>query len=367
VDLKNFACQDFRNLEHVAIEPHPRFNILEGRNGQGKTNILEAIGLLGSFKSFRDAKNKELVRFGAERAQITAKVERSGVAREISVETEGKGKRVRIDGKTLSRRSEYLGHVSIVFFGPDHLALTKEGPANRRRFLDRAVFNLWPVYFEESRRYQSALKNRNKLLRDAHGASIDPDMMRSFDTEFIRSGSRLIWRRKNFLKLYSGIFSECLAQLSSDELQGTVEYGTESEFRSVESEEELCDAFSQALIRSSSSDRQRRYTTVGPHTHDVVCTLNEKSTRAFASQGQHRAFVLALKIAEIQLINAQLGFFPILLLDDVSSELDKGRNEDLMRYLNTAGSQIFITTTDKRWIQLGDNQRVFNVDGGVVH
>lgn len=364
--LRTFACQNFRNLEHVAIEPHPRFNILEGRNGQGKTNILEAIGLLGSFKSFRDAKNSQLIQFEKQRCHIAAKVERSDVVREISIETEGKGKRVRIDGKTLTKRSEYLGHVSIVFFGPDHLALTKEGPSNRRRFLDRAVFNLWPAYFEESRRYQVALKNRNKLLKDSHGKGIDKDVMSSFDAEFIRSGSRLIWRRKNFLKLYSGLFSESLSKLSSNELEGIVTYGAGEALASLESESDIQGAFEEILHRAWSSDTHRRYTTVGPHTHDLVCMLNGKSTRSFASQGQHRAFVLALKIAQIQLINNQLGFFPILLLDDVSSELDKGRNEDLMSYLNTAGAQIFITTTDRRWIQLGDNQQVFDVSGGVV-
>ena len=117
VHLRTFACKHFRNLEHVSIEPHARFNIFEGRNGQGKTNLLEAIGLLGSFKSFRDARNSQLIQFGQSRCEITARVERKDVLREISIETEGKGKRVRIDGKTLTKRSEYLGHVSIVFFG----------------------------------------------------------------------------------------------------------------------------------------------------------------------------------------------------------------------------------------------------------
>ena len=364
--LRTFACKHFRNLEQVSIEPHARFNIFEGRNGQGKTNLLEAIGLLGSFKSFRDAKNSQLIQFGQSRCEITARVERKDVLREISIETEGKGKRVRIDGKTLTKRSEYLGHVSIVFFGPDHLSLTKEGPSNRRRFLDRAVFNLWPAYFEESRRYQVALKSRNKLLKDSHGAGLDKDVMSSFDDEFIRSGSRLIWRRKSFLKLYKELFSTSLSQLSSSELDGELSYGGGDEFTSVSTESDIQEAFKEALSRAWKSDTHRRYSTVGPHTHDLVCMLNGKSTRAFASQGQHRAFVLALKVAQIQLIHHQLGFFPILLLDDVSSELDKGRNEDLMSYLNTSGAQIFITTTDKRWIQLGDNQRVFDVSGGVV-
>ena len=182
----------------------------------------------------------------------------------------------------------------------------------------------------------------------------------------IRWAARLIWRRKNFLRLYEALFSDVLSRLTGEELSGHVAYGCEEEVREVEGEDEIQGAFARALARSSATDHRRRYTTVGPHTHDMVCTLGGRSTRSFASQGQHRAFVLALKIAQMQLIHDQLGFFPILLLDDVSSELDKQRNEDLMNYLNTAGGQIFITTTDRRWIRLGDNQKVFTVSGGII-
>ena len=155
-------------------------------------------------------------------------------------------------------------------------------------------------------------------------------------------------------------------RVSREELQGTLSYGAGEQLASATSEEDVREAFQAAVDRAWGTDSQRRYSTVGPHTHDLVCTLNGTSTRAFASQGQHRAFVLAMKVAQIQLINEHLGFFPILLLDDVSSELDKGRNEDLMSYLNNSGAQIFITTTDRRWIQVGENQRVFDVSGGVV-
>lgn len=371
--LKTFACQDFRNLAQVSIEPHPRFNIVEGRNGQGKTNLLEAIGLLGSFRSFRDAKNRELIGFGASCARIISRVDRRGVEREISVETEGKGKRVRIDGKMLKRRSEYLGHVSIVFFGPDHLKLTKEGPAQRRRFLDRAIFNIWPAYFEECQSYQQALKNRNKLLKDSAQGGIDSDVMASFDREFIRWAARLTWRRNNFLGIYGELFSQTLGELTAGELEGHIAYTVETEVGSATDEAEIVSSFEAVLARSWKTDCHRRYTTVGPHTHDLACTLQGKSARLFASQGQHRAFVLALKIAEMQLVYDQLGIFPILLLDDVSSELDKKRNEDLMNYLNTRptrgeemGAQVFITTTDRRWIQLSENKRVFKVLNGII-
>jgi DNA replication and repair protein RecF len=361
VKLLSLICESFRNLSSVSIAPHPRFNILEGQNGEGKTNVLEAIYLLGALRSFREVRTKGLIQWDKDAAIVRGRVTRRGVERELGVELSQRGRRAVTDGKVIARLSDYFGHLHLVVFGPEDLSLSKGGPAGRRRFLDRSIFQVVPSYFDEMRAYQRALKHRNELLRKANGP-VDSALMESFDEALARRGAKVLWRRLNFLEQFipvvEGVFEELtggghvLGLRYDGMVSGSADEGV------------LFDAFRERLNASMGTDQRRRYTTRGPHVDDIVITLDDHVARSHASQGQHRAIALALKIAELRRAEATLEAPPILLLDDVSSELDERRNAQLMACLDAGQGQVFVTTTDRRWIHVNGDTQVFSVHEG---
>lgn len=363
MQILSLTCESFRNLSHIDISPHPRFNILEGHNGQGKTNVLEALYLLGALRSFREVRTKGLIQWDKEAAIVRGRVRRRGVERELGVELSQRGRRAMTDGKIVSRLSDYFGHLHLVVFCPEDLSLSKGGPAGRRRFLDRAIFQVVPSYFDEMRAYQKALKHRNELLRKSGGA-IEPALMESFDEALIRRGGMVLWRRLTFLKQFAPVVEGVFKELTGG--QHTLGLRYDGLVPDLIDETAIQDAFRERLMASLATDQRRRYTTKGPHVDDLVVTLDDHVARSHASQGQHRAVALALKIAELRLAEASLEAPPILLLDDVSSELDEERNAQLMNSLDGRDGQVFVTTTDRRWIHVSGDTEVFSVQQGRV-
>jgi DNA replication and repair protein RecF len=361
VQLLSLNCEAFRNLSSVSIAPHPRFNILEGDNGQGKTNVLEAIYLLGALRSFREVRTKGLIQWEKDAAIVRGRVARRGVERELGVELSQRGRRAVTDGKVVSRLSDYFGHLHLVVFAPEDLSLSKGGPAGRRRFLDRSIFQVVPSYFDEMRAYQKALKHRNELLRKSNGP-VDSILMETFDEALAQRGAKVLWRRLNFLKQFIPMATSVFDELTGGGHELSLRYDGLAD--GLDDEDAICQAFRERLSASMSTDQRRRYTTRGPHIDDVVITLDEHVARGHASQGQHRAIALALKIAELRLAEATLQAPPILLLDDVSSELDQQRNAQLMASLDARQGQVFVTTTDRRWIHVNGDMQVFSVHAG---
>ena len=366
--LKSLAAENFRNLEPFRIEPGPRFNLFEGRNGQGKTNLLEAVFMLAAFRSARDAKHQELIHFGAERATVIGEIERREVTRTVEIQITREGRRVVLDGKAITRLPASFVHLAAVLFGPDDLELTKAGPEVRRRFLDRATYAVWPEHLASMRAYHEALKSRNRLLRDAkvRGITLDIAVLEAFEAELARHGARIELRRSLFLEGFEPRFVEAFARITDGELKGRVVHAPSALDDATVTHERVHDveqALAQRLAASRQNDLRLGWTRLGPHADELELLIDERPARTFASQGQHRAFVLAMKIAELERIQAAIGVYPIFLLDDVSSELDERRNALLMETLDRGGGQVFITTTDRRWIKVHDAQ-VWKVEAG---
>ncbi|PIE20020.1 MAG: DNA replication and repair protein RecF [Proteobacteria bacterium] len=364
--LTVLAAQGWRNLAPFRIVPDRRFNIVEGRNGQGKTNLLEAVYLLASFRSFRDARNRELVGWGEQRAAVLGEIVRREVARTVEVRVTSMGKQVVLDGKGITKLPAELAHLNVVLFGPDDLSLTKAGPAVRRRFIDRAIYAVWPDYVNDLRSYSAALKNRNRLLRQAQERRIDAAVLGAFERELIGHAARVVHRRHLFLQGYRPHFAKVFDHITGHELSGRITYRGYRGLREEAPPEDIVAACELALDEARATDLKRGFTSVGPHTHDLGFTIDDRSARTYASQGQHRAFVLALKIAELHRLHEALGVYPVFLLDDVSSELDEQRNGQLMDYLDQAGGQVFITTTDRRWIRVSAAPAVYRVEAGRI-
>ncbi|HEY0839368.1 MAG TPA: DNA replication/repair protein RecF [Vulgatibacter sp.] len=339
--LLELRLRDFRNIESAHLEIGPRATVIVGPNGQGKTNLLEAAWLLATLRPLRASKLSELVRFGAKRCRVEGLFAFGGSRREFAVSIEDGARQAWVDGKKVRDLDEYFGGVSVVAFTPDDLALVKGGPEGRRRALDRAVFNRFPGYLAESRDYGRALRSRNRLLREGAAS----EMIEAFDPPLARLGARLTSRRLALVKELAPRFEEVLGRLGEGKLDGELRYAPKIA-EGAATEEAIAQNLEEELARRLPRDRERGFTGAGPHADSLGIQLGGRPARLYASQGQQRAIVLALKIAEIENLRQSHGYQPLLLLDDVSSELDRARNEQLMRYLAGMEGQVILTTTD---------------------
>jgi DNA replication and repair protein RecF len=348
--LLGLSIRDFRNLAAVEIAPSARSTVLVGANGQGKTNLLEAIFVLTTLRPLRQARLADLVRHGAASAEVAGDFEGPGGVRRVAVRVEGGQRTALLDGKPQDRLDGYFEGLAAVAFTPDDLLLVKGGPDGRRRFVDRAAFNRWPSVLAEAREYVRALRARNGALR-APGPSA-AEVEASFRGPLVRAGARLLRRRLDLLSEVAPRVGDAFARISGERAPAaTLAYRAAGGIPSGGDEESLAAVLGETLAGRLERDRDRGYTSVGPHADDVVLALGGREARSFGSQGQQRALVLALKIAEIENLRAVLGRPPLLLLDDVSSELDPAKNRFLLDYLASLPGQAFLTTTDRRLLE----------------
>jgi DNA replication and repair protein RecF len=348
-------ARQFRNLEQVLIEPHPRFNVLSGDNGQGKTNVLEAIYILGTLRSFRAGKTEEMVRFGTPQALVRARVEKLDTQRMLEVALSPGHKHARVDGKG-ARASDYFGGFNVVLFAPEDLRLPRGAPAGRRRFIDRAVWNAHPAYLGEVQTYEKVLRSRNAVLRDG-GA---PSLLEVYDEQLAHAAVAIVTRRRALIGELEPRVRAAFERVTQTGLSLQIAYETALDIADIEH------SMRDKLIADRRKDAARGATSSGPHVDDLGVVLDGKQARVYASQGQLRAIVLALKIAEIEFLRETLGDSPVLLLDDVSSELDPTRNAQLFDFLKSVPCQAFITTTHRSHVLLSEERLDFHVVAGGV-
>jgi DNA replication and repair protein RecF len=364
VRLLSVDVHDFRNIASAHVDPSPRATILVGENGQGKTNFLEAVYFACTLKPFRAARLAELVRFGAEKASVAAQVEGPGGARRIAAEVAPGVRAAFLDGKPQDGLAAYFEGLAAVCFSPDDLLLVKGGPEGRRRFLDRAAFNRWPAVLAEARDYVRALRSRNAALRAGH-----PEVEVSFRGPLVRAGARLLRRRRDLLAETAPRLATAFREISGPHAPAaSFAYRAAGEMAWEGGEDEIANRLAERLASRSSRDGERGYTSVGPHMDDLILSLDGRDARHFASQGQQRALVLALKVAEIENLRAVLTRPPLLLLDDVSSELDPEKNRYLLEYLAALPGQAFLTTTDSRLLEAaaGPGTAFYRVERGAL-
>lgn len=362
--LLRLQVRDFRNLAEVDLEPSPRTTILVGENGQGKTNLLEALYLLTTLKPLRATRLQELVRFGAERAQVAGDFDGPGGVRRAAVQLQAGGRTAFLDGKPQDRLDDYFEGLAAVCFSPDDLLLVKGSPEARRRFLDRAAFNRWPAVLAEAREYVRALRARNAALRAS-----SPEVEASFREPLVRAAARLLRRRVELVRELAPRLAEAFAEISGPGApEARLSYRPAAGMRAEGSEDECAGRLAELLALRVDRDREKGYTSAGPHMDELVLALDGKGARAFGSQGQQRAVVLALKIAEIENLRAALGRPPLLLLDDISSELDPAKNRYLLAYLRRLEAQAVLTSTDLRLLApaAGPETAFFRVENGAV-
>lgn len=365
--LLDVSTRDFRNLDDQRVSLAPHTTVLFGENGQGKTNFLEACYLVSTLRPLRAQKLAELVTLGSEGpARVTGRFELPGGVREVELEAGREGRSARVDGKPVRDADELFGGLATVAFTPDDLAVVKGGPEGRRRLLDRAVQNRHPAHLGDARDYLRALRSRNQLLRQ----QADAALVEAFDAPLSRLGARLRTRREEVLEEIRPHAERAFAEVARAEAPLTLSYlaaGRESDDLAAGGPS-LEERLTEALHRRLPRDRERGYTSVGPHADDLALALGERSARLYASQGQSRAVVLAFKIGEIENLRSAQGRAPLLLLDDVSSELDPARNAFLMAYLASLQGQLLLTTTDPKLVARGAPREALfqRVEGGRI-
>ena len=358
--LTRLTLRQFRNFTNADLLPGDRFNVVAGPNGAGKTNLLEAIYWLATLRPIRATRLQELHQWGGSEATVDATVQHLGLTHRFSVRATDGRRVARREGKT-ARARDYFGVLAVVLFTPDDVGMIRGQRSERRRWLDRAIFTSRAGHLATVLGYRRALDMRNAGLR----SGADDPLMDAYELTLAGHGARLTRRRMRYVSEFAPVFDETFRTISGEGLKAEVIYRGGAECDIGEgSDAEL--AFAESLQRDRERDRERGFTQRGPHADDLQLRLLGRSAKAFASQGQQRAMVLALKIAEIQLLETQLKTRPVLLLDDVSSELDALRNERLFDFLNLFEGQVFITTTDAQFLNIKSQPSTFGVHAGQV-
>ena len=332
--VESLELKDFRNYEELNITFGPHINILFGDNAQGKTNILEALYLSVTTKSHRGSKDKDMIRFEKTDAHIKTFLNKDDVTHKVDMHLHKKGgKGAAIDGLTVRRSSELFGLCNMIFFSPEDLSMIKNGPSERRRFLDTSICQLDKVYLTYLAKYNKVLYQRNQLLKQIYYDKSKLDMLPVWDEQLVTYGSYIIKRRASFLEELNEIIVKKHKQMTGGKEVLHVEYEPNTGM----------DVFRKNLEEKKDIDLKNCNTCVGPHRDDIKFLSNDIDVRLFGSQGQQRTTALSLKLSEIEMVKNNRKDAPILLLDDVLSELDMNRQNYLLKSLSDV--QVIITCT----------------------
>ena len=335
---RKLELTDFRNYEKLNIGFHPKVNIIIGDNAQGKTNLLEAVYITSVGKSFRTSRDIEMVRFGCDFCRVLLSAEKQDRETEVDIVIRKEGKSIKVDEKQLRKLSELFDNVLTVVFSPEDLKIVKEDPEKRRRFINREISQLKPVYYSALADYNRILKQRNAYLKER---DIKEEVLNVWDEGLARNGAFLMKSREEFIEKLKKISRNINDEITSGKEDLVISYEPDVELVSREMQEEV---FAKTLKINRQKDLERRTTTKGPHKDDMKITVNDTDIRHYGSQGQQRTAALSLKLAELKLIKEETGEDAILLLDDVLSELDPKRQSFLIDSLKDI--QLFITTAE---------------------
>ena len=355
--IDSIEVGNFRNYQNAKLEFHEHTNILYGDNAQGKTNILESIFVCGTSKSHKGSSDKELIRIGEEEAHIRMFMRKNNIPHKIDMHfRKNKGKGIAIDGIPIKKSSELLGFINIIFFSPEDLRIVKNGPSERRKFINLELSQLDSFYLHDLGEYNKALAQRNKLLKQIVYKPSLKDTLSIWDMQLLDYGSKIIFRRKKFIDN----LAELVAQINS-KLTGGREYTKVVYEPNTEIED-----FEKKLTDAREKDMHFCNTSVGPHRDDLSFINNDVDIRKYGSQGQQRTCALSLKLAEIELVKNVINDTPILLLDDVLSELDRNRQNYLLDSIDNIQTIVTCTGLEEFIDGRLTLDRIFRIVDGTV-
>lgn len=365
MNVTRLGFENFRNLENGEIFPCDTINVIFGSNAQGKTNLLESIWLFTGGHSFRGTRDCELPRLvngkNAESAALSMTLFTEGREQELKLLFKSGRRQSVINGVEKKTGSALVGKFCAVIFSPEHLLLVKEGPARRRAFIDGALCQAKPAFARVLTNYNKALLQRNALLKDIPRHPELRDTLDIWDERLILFGTQVILERIAFCRTLAPAAAEIYAGIAKEKEAVTFSYAP---FQDADTQEELAARFFAALKGNRETDVRMGFTSAGPHRDDFTIQIDGLSARTYGSQGQQRSIVLALKLAEADILFEKTGERPVILLDDVMSELDMSRRDYLLNHLE--GRQVFITCCDPETVRLMERGRGFLVERGAL-
>ncbi|MEE0736398.1 MAG: DNA replication/repair protein RecF [Lachnospiraceae bacterium] len=355
--IESLKLKNFRNYELLSLGFDKSTNIFYGDNAQGKTNILEAVYLSGTTKSHRGTKDKDMIQFGANESHIETIVEKNGIKYQIDMHLKKNSpKGIAINKIPIRKASELFGIINIVFFSPEDLNIIKNGPGERRRFIDLELSQLDKVYLNNLSNYNRIVNQRNHLLKEIDYNKGALETLDIWNMQLIQYGNKIVERRQKFIEEINKIISNIHKKLT----------GNREDIKIVYEPSNGALSFEQALLKNKEKDLRIKSTSVGPHRDDIAFLVSDIDIRKYGSQGQQRTAALSLKLSEIELVKQSIHDTPVLLLDDVLSELDKHRQNYLLDSIHDIQTLITCTGVDEFVNHRFSINKVFHVQNGQV-
>ena len=356
--IQSLELENFRNYGTLSVHFDSRTNILYGDNAQGKTNILEAVYLSATTKSHKGSKDKDLINFASEEAHIRTYVVKDGLENRVDMHLrKNKSKGIAINGQKIKKAADLLGLLNVVFFSPEDLSIIKNGPSERRRFVDMELCQLDSVYLHNLNHYNKIVNQRNRLLKDLYAKPGLKDTLFLWDSQLVAFGQKIIERRNTFISQLNEIIYGLHLKLT----------GGKEELQIVYEPDVLALDFEEKLQKCQERDIRLKQTSIGPHRDDFSFAVGTVDIRKFGSQGQQRTAALSLRLAEIELVKKMTKDVPLLLLDDVLSELDSNRQNYLLNSIGELQTIITCTGLEEFVNNRFEINKVFKVSDGVIH
>ena len=356
--IQSLELENFRNYGTLSVHFDSGTNILYGDNAQGKTNILEAVYLSATTKSHKGSKDKDLINFASEEAHIRTYVVKDGLENRVDMHLrKNKSKGIAINGQKIKKAADLLGLLNVVFFSPEDLSIIKNGPSERRRFVDMELCQLDSVYLHNLNHYNKIVNQRNRLLKDLYAKPGLKDTLFLWDSQLVAFGQKIIERRNTFISQLNEIIYGLHLKLT----------GGKEELQIVYEPDVLALDFEEKLQKCQERDIRLKQTSIGPHRDDFSFAVGTVDIRKFGSQGQQRTAALSLKLAEIELVKKMTKDVPLLLLDDVLSELDSNRQNYLLNSIGELQTIITCTGLEEFVNNRFEINKVFKVSDGVIH
>ena len=367
--LDHFIAQNYRNLSLIDTHFDPNINIFIGKNAQGKTNLLEAVYFLALTRSHRTSNDRELIAFDQDYTNLMGQIHKEQRELDLRVLITKKGKKVWINRVEQSKLSSYVGQLNAILFSPEDLELIKGAPGLRRKFMDQEFGQVSAEYLYFAAKYRQVLQQKNNYLKQLmKGQAKDQLFLDVLSDQLAGIAAEVISRRYRFLGYLSRSATEAYHNISLASEELTLKYvSSVSEITATDSTEQIYQKLLAAFQKNRAIELKRGTTVIGPHRDDLEFRLNDQDAHLYASQGQQRTIALSLKLAEIQLVHRMTGEYPLLLLDDVMSELDHGRQSALLSYIH-GKTQTFITTTDLEGIswEIIKQPKIYRIKSGKI-
>lgn len=366
--LEDIVLQNFRNYESAELSFSPSINVLIGKNAQGKTNLIESIYFLAMSRSHRTSKDRELIRWESEFAKVNGKLKKKSHSVPMEIILSKRGKIAKLNHLEQKKLSNYIGQLNVILFAPEDLSLVKGSPSIRRKFIDMELGQMNKIYLYHLAQYQQILKQRNQFLKQAkHSPKFDQIYLDVLTEQLAAEGAEVLFYRFRFVNQLNIWAQQVQIDISNGKEQLEITYKTLPDITDELSIEEIFNRLKELYKSAQQQEIDQGTTTLGPHRDDLIFYVNDKNVQTYGSQGQQRTTALSLKLAEIELMNEITGEYPILLLDDVLSELDDNRQTHLLNSIQNK-VQTFITTTSLDGVQMEllNHPLIFYVDEGTI-